>query len=81
MKRSKIARSVDEETGELVITWFADANLSADNFVVQYYRADVLYPVWIDVPQGTIVANGNGSSPLLTLTERITNRLSFVQTA
>lgn len=36
-----------------------DANFSAENFVVQSYRNELLYKIWIDVPQPAIAANGD----------------------
>ena len=57
--------SVDKTTGDLRLTWKADANLSADNFIVQYYRTDGEYSAWSDLPQGTIVANGDGTFSLV----------------
>ena len=59
-----LSRSVDAATGELALTWSADANLSAENFIVQYYRTDVEHCAWIDLPQGTVVANGDGTFSL-----------------
>ena len=61
---TNLIRSVDAATGDLLLTWKADANLSADNFVVQYYRTDGEYSAWSDLTQGTIVANGDGTFSL-----------------
>ncbi|MGN0930220.1 MAG: fibronectin type III domain-containing protein, partial [Thermoguttaceae bacterium] len=61
---TNVVRSVDETTGDLLLTWNADASLSADNFIVQYYRNDGEYSEWGDLPQGTIVANGDGTFSL-----------------
>ncbi|MGN0911310.1 MAG: fibronectin type III domain-containing protein, partial [Thermoguttaceae bacterium] len=61
---TNLIRSVDAAAGDLLLTWKADANLSADNFVVQYYRNDGEYSAWSDLPQGTIVANGDGTFTL-----------------
>ena len=59
-----LKHSIDPTTGELILIWNADANLTAEDFTVQYYRTDAAYDVWVDVPKGTIVANGNGSFTL-----------------
>ncbi|MGN0911309.1 MAG: right-handed parallel beta-helix repeat-containing protein, partial [Thermoguttaceae bacterium] len=61
---TNLTRSVDGATGDLLLTWNADANLSADSFIVQYYRNDGEYSAWSDLPQGTIVANGDGTFSL-----------------
>ena len=61
---TNLTRTVDADTGDLLLTWKADANLSADNFIVQYYRTDGEYSAWSDLPQGTIVANGDGTFSL-----------------
>ncbi|MGN0911048.1 MAG: hypothetical protein ACI4NV_06485, partial [Thermoguttaceae bacterium] len=62
---TNVARTVDADTGNLQLTWNADANLSADDFIVQYYRTDGEYSAWSDLPQGTIVANGDGTFSLV----------------
>ncbi|MGN0910565.1 MAG: right-handed parallel beta-helix repeat-containing protein, partial [Thermoguttaceae bacterium] len=61
---TNVARTVDADTGNLQLTWNADANLSADDFIVQYYRTDGEYAAWSDLPQETIVANGDGTFSL-----------------
>ena len=59
-----LTQTVDPDTGNLLLTWSADASLSADNFIVQYYRTDGEYSAWSDLPQGTITANGDGTFSL-----------------
>ena len=59
-----LTQTVDAATGNLLLTWNADANLSADNFIVQYYRTDGEYSAWSDLPQGTISVNGDGTFSL-----------------
>ena len=59
-----LTETVDAATGNLLLTWNADANLSADNFIVQYYRTDGEYSAWSDLPQGTISVNGDGTFSL-----------------
>ena len=61
---TNLTRTVDSATGDLLLTWNADASLSADDFIVQYYRTDGEYSEWSDLPKGTIVANGNGTFSL-----------------
>ncbi|MGN0910555.1 MAG: right-handed parallel beta-helix repeat-containing protein, partial [Thermoguttaceae bacterium] len=61
---TNLTRTVDAATGDLLLTWNADANLAADAFIVQYYRNDGEYSAWSDLPQCTIVANGDGTFSL-----------------